>query len=679
MPAGLESFGELAARSLGELAALQTAALNSCSQVPAVSSSLQPSTPPRQTVTRQSSSGAGCWQLSAVLQTEALGSSQAPAVSPRRTSAQAASSPRLGHGTAAGLTSASAPCAGAADPIAQQSIPSFAGKASATGVAAGVRRSISPCTRFASEGVAAASVPVVRRRMSPRAGTTAATQCALVEGPPPHIFEATAIVSSCQQASSPTCPCGCGGTLVACCRHCVTRHASEPVAVDVRDASAAATGISAPARVRSAHVGPSLLDAIAATSSLAVPAQASATTAPMYVQRKVPDVAPCQQALTSSASPGPAGTLLRQQLVSMRAWPSAKGCPETLVADCVAVPGKIWISDGYVEKQMGQSGVATAQRDGLSAEGMVPRLQQGTPDLGPPTSRMPRLCSGANRPVVAFRGGGLAKRARCRSTATSPTYPSLPDAEADNGNSPGTDEAVPKSTPRSHFAAWPCEPWSADDGQADNSEAASQFSSSSSLLTATSLVRVAAAGTMRRATNDPQIRGDAQSAPWCPRAFAAGSLSTTSCGSSASAVQSPHPDRPACRHAHPEHCTNACEQHANCGSPDSWIQAVAYAEGLDSSGDEERTQAAELDDACNAMSRELARLTSFVQWADTLVSNTETAFAAKDCPAIGAEPECFYIGDGIVAQLLADAEAVAQLDNSAPRHGGAQLPVHQMV
>jgi len=72
---------------------------------------------------------------------------------------------------------------------------------------------------------------------------------------------------------------------------------------------------------------------------------------------------------------------------------------------------------------------------------------------------------------------------------------------------------------------------------------------------------------------------------------------------------------------------------------------------------------AEMTDACNAISQELFRLTEFVQWADTVVSSAETAMEAKsvasDCSE-ALQPECFYIGDGIIAQLLADAEAVAQ-------------------
>lgn len=77
----------------------------------------------------------------------------------------------------------------------------------------------------------------------------------------------------------------------------------------------------------------------------------------------------------------------------------------------------------------------------------------------------------------------------------------------------------------------------------------------------------------------------------------------------------------------------------------------------------------EMANACNALGRELSRLAGFVQWADTVVCNAEAAAGmAMDgrtgptkCFAQYAEraPECYYIGDGIVAQLLADAEAAA--------------------
>lgn len=83
----------------------------------------------------------------------------------------------------------------------------------------------------------------------------------------------------------------------------------------------------------------------------------------------------------------------------------------------------------------------------------------------------------------------------------------------------------------------------------------------------------------------------------------------------------------------------------------------------------------ELASACNELGRELSRLAEFAQWADIVITKAEnTGLRGVDtgkrfsraCPAamLSAEheqrdPEQYYIGDGLIAQLLADAEAVA--------------------
>lgn len=97
-----------------------------------------------------------------------------------------------------------------------------------------------------------------------------------------------------------------------------------------------------------------------------------------------------------------------------------------------------------------------------------------------------------------------------------------------------------------------------------------------------------------------------------------------------------------------------------------------------SDGQELRT---ELTNACNALGRELSRLAEHAQWADIIISKAEsTGSRGDDCgkrlgracpqqvpfaqltqvtPDIRQhDPEQYYIGDGLIAQLLADAEAV---------------------
>lgn len=75
--------------------------------------------------------------------------------------------------------------------------------------------------------------------------------------------------------------------------------------------------------------------------------------------------------------------------------------------------------------------------------------------------------------------------------------------------------------------------------------------------------------------------------------------------------------------------------------------------------------------ACNALGHELSRLAEFMQWAEGVVDQAEVdsgllpggseaaRWLEKSAEEAQRGPERFYIGDGIVAQLLADAEAVA--------------------
>lgn len=82
-------------------------------------------------------------------------------------------------------------------------------------------------------------------------------------------------------------------------------------------------------------------------------------------------------------------------------------------------------------------------------------------------------------------------------------------------------------------------------------------------------------------------------------------------------------------------------------------QAVTAAEEAEEAKKRKDELANEFADACNVLGRELSRLTGFVQWADAVVSAAETTSRPE-------RPERYYIGDGIVAQLLADAESVAR-------------------
>lgn len=92
---------------------------------------------------------------------------------------------------------------------------------------------------------------------------------------------------------------------------------------------------------------------------------------------------------------------------------------------------------------------------------------------------------------------------------------------------------------------------------------------------------------------------------------------------------------------------------------------------------EERERTDEMANVCSALGQELARLTEFVKWAESAVANAG-AFTRSRPPLSGLDlanlsapgcdrflpevdqigPERYYIGDGLVAQLLADAEAV---------------------
>lgn len=104
------------------------------------------------------------------------------------------------------------------------------------------------------------------------------------------------------------------------------------------------------------------------------------------------------------------------------------------------------------------------------------------------------------------------------------------------------------------------------------------------------------------------------------------------------------------------------------------IAAVGGASGVDGQ------LAGELTHACAALGHELAILAANLRWADSVVAAVESARAVS--PAAGCistqpdheaefgvsdstkeansrEPQRFYIGDGALAQLLADAEAVA--------------------
>jgi len=82
--------------------------------------------------------------------------------------------------------------------------------------------------------------------------------------------------------------------------------------------------------------------------------------------------------------------------------------------------------------------------------------------------------------------------------------------------------------------------------------------------------------------------------------------------------------------------------------------AGRQAEGADSE------LAVELTRACAALGRELATLAANLRWADGVVTAAESAKQVHDFASRASfeDPQCFYIGDGAFAQLLADAEAV---------------------
>lgn len=179
---------------------------------------------------------------------------------------------------------------------------------------------------------------------------------------------------------------------------------------------------------------------------------------------------------------------------------------------------------------------------------------------------------------------------------------------------------------------------------------------------------MASAGAPRRAVNDPSMRGDALQPPWHSRAFASGT--TTSAGSTP--VRSPHPERTCSRGWESPGYTKPS---LSPSSDAAWHQrlledAQAACEG-DLEEDEEAKRADELANemalACNALGRELSRLAGFVQWADGVVGTHEAGVVAMDSVAADKcrspamddvlSPECFYIGDGSFAQLIADAEA----------------------
>jgi len=198
------------------------------------------------------------------------------------------------------------------------------------------------------------------------------------------------------------------------------------------------------------------------------------------------------------------------------------------------------------------------------------------------------------------------------------------------------------------------------------------------------LVNVAAAGTMRRATDDTSNGDDMQSLPWRPHAFVAGSLSTTSAGSMSSVVRSPRQsgrhmgssgwDSPDfAKHSTPPSSASAWYQ---CLLEDA--QAVALAVETPVAGNDEKQRTEEMNNACSALGQELSKLNEFLKWAGTVVSNAEAGRLSPQrrvevgkCSAQGRAtfespcgyhcPERFYIGDDLVAQLLADAEAVAHV------------------
>jgi len=98
---------------------------------------------------------------------------------------------------------------------------------------------------------------------------------------------------------------------------------------------------------------------------------------------------------------------------------------------------------------------------------------------------------------------------------------------------------------------------------------------------------------------------------------------------------------------------------------------MAAEDGDDETRDADKL-ARELAEACTVLGRELSRLAGFVQWADDVVSKAESAirpgdaenakFAARCQASFGpGAPERYYIGDGIVAQLIADAEAAVKV------------------
>jgi len=297
--------------------------------------------------------------------------------------------------------------------------------------------------------------------------------------------------------------------------------------------------------------------------------------------------------------------------------------------------------------------------------------------------RTPSIHGGAcGAALGAVDRGVMARPHPCRS-GSSPA----PKAEAISSPSlPGSDgvAAASRGSPRSRWD-WPTQSWAPVTRQGDASEVVSPCSSSgSSLHTPGSLVNVAATGTMRRATNDPSIRDHEQSLPRRPHAFVAGSLSTTSAGSTSSVVRSP---RQSGRHvgssgwdspdfAKPSTPPSSTSAWYQCLLEDA--QAVALAVEMPAAGDGEKQRTEEMNVACSTLGQELSKLNEFLKWAETVVSNAEAGRLSPQrsvevgkCSAQGRatfespcryhSPARFYIGDGLVAQLLADAEAVARV------------------
>lgn len=154
------------------------------------------------------------------------------------------------------------------------------------------------------------------------------------------------------------------------------------------------------------------------------------------------------------------------------------------------------------------------------------------------------------------------------------------------------------------------------------------------------------------------------------------SLSTTSAGSTVSMPRSPCAATAVERCGPPGPLQEAALSGGHAEREISWVQqlledaeaaAVASpdvqagkAEGCSQAQGADSELAVELTRACAALGRELATLAANLRWADGVVTEAETAKQVHgSAPREFEDPQCFYIGDGAFAQLLADAEAVA--------------------